>query len=111
MDPCLFDCVNPAACIRTALQAAAATVCRAVRCSSAERAQNQRSALHHAQRECSDLHVRCFWQGNVANFVETEQLVEVEGPKGAAVSSYVQVRSCAECCADRLLPEARLQPM
>ena len=30
-------------------------------------------------------------QGNVANFVETEQLVEVEGPKGAAVSSYVQV--------------------
>ena len=38
------------------------------------------------------LHVCCFWQGNVANFVETEQLVEVEGPKGAAVSSYVQVR-------------------
>ena len=31
-------------------------------------------------------------QGNVANFVQTEQLVEVEGPKGAAVSSYVQVR-------------------
>ncbi len=37
-------------------------------------------------------------QGNVANFVQTEQLVEVEGPKGAAVSSYVQVRGIAPSC-------------
>lgn len=31
-------------------------------------------------------------QGRVANFVETEQLIEMSSPKGSILSSFVQVR-------------------
>ena len=31
-------------------------------------------------------------QGRVANFVETEQLIEIASPKGSVLSSFVQVR-------------------
>ena len=34
----------------------------------------------------------------MANFVETEQLVEIKGPAGTLLSSYVQVHlTCSTC--------------
>lgn len=45
----------------------------------------QRAGVRHWRRGADS-------QGNVANFVETEQLIELTGPAGKVLSSFVQVR-------------------
>lgn len=49
------------------------------------RRSSQRAGTRHWRRGADP-------QGSVANFVETEQLVEIKGPAGTLLSSYVQVR-------------------
>lgn len=43
----------------------------------------------------------------MANFVETEQLVEIETPKGKAVSSFVQVHTPPQTPSQLLNPQCK----